>query len=549
MRAVVGWPEDVAARYRAAGYWTGETFGHFLAARAAEHGDSVAVIGGDVCWSYRELDDRASQLATGFADLGVVGGDRVVVQLPNVPEFLEVMFALFRLGAVPVFALPAHRETELRHITEQANAVALVTTDTHDGFSAAETAARVAEAVPSVHHRVVCVFAGRGLPVGAVDMDALRVPARTLPGPAASDLAFLQLSGGTTGLPKLIPRTHDDYLYSVRASAEICSLNRDTVYMVALPAAHNFPMSSPGFLGALHVGGRVVFCPRPDAATALGLIEREQVTFTGVVPPLAALWTQAAPTAGFNLSSLKVLQVGGALCAPELVKRIRLALDCMPQQVFGMAEGLVNYTRLDDPEEIVSYTQGRPISPDDEIRIVDEHDHDVPPGEVGALLTRGPYTIRGYYDATRPDVAAHNAVSFNAEGFYRTGDLVRVNSEGYLVVSGRVKDQINRGGEKVSVQEIENHLIAHPGVLDAAVVSMPDPYLGERTCAYVLPLDPGVAPTSAQLRAFVRNRKVSAVTVPDRVEVVATFPATGVGKTSKRDLRAAIAARLREEQE
>ncbi|MFC5288269.1 (2,3-dihydroxybenzoyl)adenylate synthase [Actinokineospora guangxiensis] len=544
---VVGVPENTAERYRAAGYWVGETFGELLAARAAEHGEREALTGGDARWSYRELDERASAMATGFADLGVGKGDRVVVQLPNVPEFLEVVFALFRLGAVPVFALPAHRETELRHIAEQAGAVALLTSDAHEGFAAAEAAVRVAAAVPSVRHRIVCVLDGRDLTEGAVDLAALRATARALPGPAADDLAFLQLSGGTTGLPKLIPRTHDDYLYSVRASAEICELTRDTVYLVALPAAHNFPMSSPGFFGVLHVGGRVVLCPRPDAATALGLIERERVTFTGVVPPLAALWAQAAPTAGFDVSSLAVLQVGGARCAPELAKRIGPALGCAVQQVFGMAEGLVNYTRLDDPEDLVVNTQGRPISPDDEIRVVDDNDDDVTPGEIGALLTRGPYTIRGYYDATRPDVAAHNAASFTADGFYRTGDLVRMTPEGYLVVSGRVKDQINRGGEKVAADEIENHLIAHPGVLDAAVVAMPDPYLGERSCAFVVAVDPDAAPTPAQLRAFVRGRGVAAVTVPDRVEVVAAFPETGVGKTSKRDLRAAVAAQLREE--
>ncbi|WP_156753714.1 (2,3-dihydroxybenzoyl)adenylate synthase [Actinokineospora pegani] len=545
MSAVVGWPEHEAARYRAAGYWLGETFGELLAARAAEHADRVAVVGGDARWTYRELDERAHSLAAGFADLGLRAGERVVVQLPNVPEFLEVVFALFRLGAVPVFALPAHRETELRHVIAESAAAAVVSTDAHEGFAAAETVARIA--APTVGHHVVVPLGEGELPPGAVPLDRLRAPARELPGPSAGDLAFLQLSGGTTGLPKLIPRTHDDYLYSVRASAEICRLSTDTVYLVALPAAHNFPMSSPGYLGVLHAGGRVVLCPSPEAKTALRLVERERVTFTGVVPPLAALWANAAPGAGFDLSSLEVVQVGGARCAPELARRIGPALGCRVQQVFGMAEGLVNYTRLDDPDDVVENTQGRPISADDEIRVVDAEDNDVPPGEVGALLTRGPYTIRGYYDATRPEVAAHNATAFTADGFYRTGDLVRRTPGGDLVVSGRVKDQINRGGEKVAVEEVENHLIAHPAVLDAAVVAMPDRFLGERSCAYVVPVDTAAPPTAAALRAFVRGRGVAAVTVPDRIEVVAEFPVTGVGKTSKRDLRAAVAARVREE--
>ncbi|WP_232660579.1 (2,3-dihydroxybenzoyl)adenylate synthase [Pseudonocardia sp. TRM90224] len=539
------WPDEFAERYRAAGYWTGETFGELLAARAAEHAERVAVVDGDLRLTYRELDERANELAAGFVDAGLVRGDRVVLQLPNIAEFVEIVFALFRIGALPVYALPAHRRTELRHIAEQTGAVAMITVAEHDGFAAAAAAAEIAAELPAVRLRMV--VRGESGP-GAMALHELRARPRPLPGPAASDVAFLQLSGGTTGLPKLIPRTHDDYLYSVRESARICALDTGTVYLVALPVAHNFPMSSPGFLGVLYAGGRIVMCPRPDPDTAFALIAAEGVTITGVVPPVAAVWAQAAPSSRHDLSSLDVLQVGGAKCSVELARRIGPALGARLQQVFGMAEGLVNYTRLDDPDELVLHTQGRPISAADELRVVDPADRDVPAGTAGALLTRGPYTIRGYWapeGEAGAGVRAHNAETFTVDGFYRTGDLVRLTPDGYLVVSGRVKEQINRGGEKVAAEEIENHLLAHPAVLDAAVVAMPDTYLGERTCAYVRPV-PGVEPpTGSQLRAFVRSRGVAAFVVPDRVQVVAEFPATGVGKVSKRELRAAITAQLR----
>jgi 2,3-dihydroxybenzoate-AMP ligase len=264
------------------------------------------------------------------------------------------------------------------------------------------------------------------------------------------------------------------------------------------------------------------------------LIERERVTITGVVPPLAATWVQAAARTARDLSSLEVLLVGGAKCGRELAARIGPALGCTLQQVFGMAEGLVNYTRLDDPEELVLGTQGRPISPDDEIRVVDGQDREVPPGRTGALLTRGPYTIRGYFRA-----GAHNATAFTADGFYRTGDLVRRHPSGHIEVVGRAKEQINRGGEKVAAEEVEDHLMAHPGVLDAAVVAVADEFLGERTCAYVVPTE-GAAPTAPELRRFVRQRGIAAFKVPDLVEIVPAFPVTGVGKTSKRELRAAL---------
>ncbi|PPK63704.1 AMP-binding protein [Actinokineospora auranticolor] len=536
------WPPEVAARYRAAGHWRGQTFGALLTALADAHATRTAVVGerdgATSRWDYAELDRRAHSIAAGLADAGIRAGDRVVVQLPNVPEFVPVLFGLWRVGAWPVFALPAHRHTELRHFAEQSEAAAILTVGTHERHDHEALAHAVAAEVPSVRQVHV---------VGSAAFDDLSATAaRELPDPDPASVAFLQLSGGSTGLPKLIPRTHDDYLYSVRESARICALRPDSVYLATLPAAHNYPLSSPGILGALHVGAKVVLSPRPDPDTAFRLIDREGVTITGVVPPLAATWAQAAARTEHDLSTLEVLLVGGAKCGRELAERVGPALGARLQQVFGMAEGLVCYTRLDDPDDLVLNTQGRPISLDDEVRLVDPEnpsassDDLVPEGETGALLTRGPYTIRGYYRAPE-----HNTQAFTPDGFYRTGDLVRRGPTGHLEVVGRAKEQINRGGEKVAAEEVEDHLMAHPDVLDAAVVAVPDEYLGERTCAYVVPV-PGAAPTGPVLRRFIRERGVAAFKVPDLVQVVAAFPVTGVGKTSKRELRAALAALVRE---
>ncbi|SEN15243.1 (2,3-dihydroxybenzoyl)adenylate synthase [Nonomuraea pusilla] len=499
------WPDEFAARYRAAGYWTGETFGAWLRRLAAENGDRPAADG----LTYRELDERADRLAAGLGELGLARGDRVVVHLPNGAAFLEAVFALFRLGALPVFALPAHRSSEIAHLRSASGAAAYLTS------RALETP-------------------WDGLVVRAEEPPY--APPRDLDGPEPGDVAFLQLSGGSTGLPKLIPRTHDDYLYSVRAGAGICGLGPSTVYLCALPVAHNFPLSSPGVLGVLHAGGRVVMAPDPSPETAFALIERERVTMTALVPPLAQLWLDAAARTRRDLSSLRLLQVGGARLAPDVARRVPSVLGCRLQQVFGMAEGLVNYTRLDDPDDIVLTTQGRPASPDDEVLVVDDDDRPLPDGETGHLLTRGPYTIRRYHGDADP-------AAFTADGFYRTGDLVRRLPTGHLVVEGRAKDVINRGGEKVSPEEVEGHLLAHPGVLDAAVVPAPDPYLGERAHAFVVPRNGPL--TGAELRRFLRERGVAAYKIPDRVECVAAFPVTGVGKTSKRELRATLGARLR----
>ncbi|MER7754551.1 (2,3-dihydroxybenzoyl)adenylate synthase [Kitasatospora sp. NPDC097643] len=541
-------PAEFAERYRAAGHWRGETFGRMLRERAAAHGERIAVVdpaGPGRRWTYAELDRRADRMAAGLLARGIRRGDRVVVQLPNVAEFFEVVFALFRIGALPVFALPAHRYTEIGHFCSFTGAAGYVVPAVEGGFDYRRLASRVRAENPAL--RLVLVAGedpGEHVRLADVPCDG--------PGPSAEphpeDVAFLQLSGGSTGVPKLIPRTHDDYLYSLRGSVEICALDTDSVYLCVLPAAHNFPLSSPGSLGTLYAGGRVVLCPQPSPETAFPLIEREGVTITGLVPPLALLWLDAAERDGLqrradrsDLESLEVLLVGGAKFGEEAARRVRPVLGCTLQQVFGMAEGLVNYTRLDDPEELITTTQGRPISPDDEVRVVDDQDRDLPDGVTGHLLTRGPYTIRGYWNAP-----GHNADSFTADGFYRTGDLVRRLPSGHLVVEGRAKDQINRGGEKVAAEEIENHLLAHPAVHDAAVVSMPDPYLGERTCAYVVlrPEHRERPPKGVELKRFVRQRGLADYKVPDRVEFVDAFPATGIGKVSKKELRAAIAARL-----
>lgn len=540
MRPLVqSWPATFAARYRDRGYWRGETFTGFLRQRVLELPDHVAVVGGGQRWSFAELEARAERIARGLLAQGLNPGDRVVVQLPNIPEFLSVVFALFRARLIPVYALPAHRLVEIAHFARTAEARGYIIAEKHDGFDYRPLAEELIREAPAVEHVVVV---GAGGPFVALDALPAGEDIELPPDADPADVAFLQISGGSTGLSKLIPRTHDDYIYSFRASAEICKLTPGSVYLAALPVAHNFPMSSPGVFGALYAGSRVVLSPSPSPEVAFPLIEQERVTITGLVPPLALLWLQAAITTKHDISSLEVLQVGGAKFLTESARRVRPVLGCALQQVFGMAEGLVNYTRLDDPEEIIVSTQGRPISADDEVLILDDAGYPVPEGEAGNLLTRGPYTIRAYHNSD-----GANARSFTPDGFYRTGDVVKRTPEGYLVVQGRATDHINRAGEKISAEEIEDHLLAHPGVFDAAVVSLPDEYLGERSCAFVIPQ--GEKPKAAALKAFMRGRGLADFKVPDQIIFVEAFETTAVGKVSRKELRAGLRRRFLEKTE
>ncbi|MFC0269557.1 (2,3-dihydroxybenzoyl)adenylate synthase [Kushneria aurantia] len=529
------YPAERRHLYRQQGCWQDETFGAMLRRLAAEHGERVALVDGELRLGYRALDARVDALARGLRNTGIARGDRVVIQLPNCHEFVIACFALFRLGALPIFALPAHRRFEIEHFCRVASARALLIADRHGGFDYRAMARAIQQQLPTLEQVIVCGEAEELTPFASL-YDETAEPLDDVP--QAQDLAFFQLSGGTTGVPKLIPRRHDDYRYSLVESVRACNVTPDTVYLVALPISHNFPMSSPGFLGVLLGGGRLVLAPRPSPDECFALIERERVTMTALVPPLAMLWLDSAPHAGADLSSLDILQVGGAKLVSEAARRVAPTLGCRLQQVFGMAEGLVNYTGLDDPIELINTTQGRPMSPYDEVRVVDDDDRPVPIGGVGHLITRGPYTIPGYFIAPGEDDAgdnAHNRRAFTAEGFYRTGDRVQLTPDGYLIVEGRDKDQINRGGEKVAAEEVENQLLAHEAVHDAAVVAMPDDYLGERVCAFVLTR--GAVPKPAELARFLRARGLADYKVPERFEFLDAFPQTGVGKISKKALR------------
>ncbi|WP_028920978.1 (2,3-dihydroxybenzoyl)adenylate synthase [Pseudonocardia acaciae] len=539
----VPWPAEFARRYLAAGYWAGRPLGDLLREAADRTPHAPALVDGATRFDHAELADRAAAAAARLRGLGLAAGDRMVVQLPNGWEFVVLTLACLRAGVVPVMALPAHRRTELSHLVGHAEAAAIAVPDTLAGFDHQRLAHELGV------RRVL--VAGDELAPGSLDLRALCAPGQDAPGQGApgpglgptelhgADVAVFLLSGGTTGLPKLIARTHDDYAYNARASAEVAGVGPDTVYLVNLPAGHNFPLACPGILGTLLAGGKVVLVPSPEPARAFATIAAEGVTHTAAVPAVAARWLEHAVAHGAGqLRTLRVLQVGGARMPDELAWRVRPVLGATLQQVFGMAEGLLNYTRLDDPEEVICTTQGRPMCPADEVRLVDEQDRDVPDGEAGSLLTRGPYTPRGYYRAPE-----QNARAFTPDGWYRSGDICRRTRDGNLLVEGRDKDQINRAGEKISAEEVENLVYRLPSVAQVAAVAMPDPDLGERVCVYVVGR-PGAEPTLDEVRASMERAGVARFKLPERLVLVDELPVTKVGKIDKKALRADIARRL-----
>ncbi|CAE1148466.1 (2,3-dihydroxybenzoyl)adenylate synthase [Serratia sp. Tan611] len=525
--AFTPWPAEFAQRYRDRGYWIDQPLTDILDRQADN--DAIALVDAEGSLSYRQLHQQSDSLAAALLRRGIQPGETALVQLGNVVEFYVTFFALLKIGVAPVNALFSHQRSELNAYAEQIKPAVLIADSKHALFGNDDFLATFRAQHPSL--RVVAL---RSQAQGEQSLAAMlaeeRGDFRATPS-AADQVAFFQLSGGSTGTPKLIPRTHNDYYYSIRRSVEVCRFDSETRYLCALPVAHNYPMSSPGVLGVFYAAGQVVFAADPDASQCFKLIEQHQINVTALVPPAVTLWLQAIEEWGGNapLASLKLLQVGGAKLGESLAARIPAEIGCQLQQVFGMAEGLVNYTQLDDDDRHILTTQGCPMSPDDEVWVADDDGNPLPAGQVGRLMTRGPYTFRGYYQSP-----AHNADAFDADGFYCSGDLIRMTEDGYICVEGRQKDQINRGGEKIAAEEIENLLLRHGAVINAALVSMPDALMGEKSCAYFIA---GETLKPVVLRRHLREQGVAEFKLPDRFVQVESLPLTAVGKVDKKLLR------------
>ncbi|MCA2262345.1 2,3-dihydroxybenzoate-AMP ligase [Mycobacterium marseillense] len=531
----VPFPADRAAAYRAAGYWTGRTLDAILTDATRQWPDRIAVLDavGGTGFSYADLDDQANRAAGGLRALGIAPGDRVLLQLPNGCQFAVALFGLLRAGAIPVMCLPGHRAAELGYFAAVSGATGLLIPDTAAGFDYRTMALGLVEEHPTLRHVLV-----DGDPGPFTSWARLCEQAPITPPPPPRDPgspALLLVSGGTTGTPKLIPRTHDDYVFNATASAELCGLTGDDVYLAVLSAGHNFPLACPGLLGAMTVGATTVFGTDPSPEAAFAAIDRHGVTVTALVPALAKLWAQACEWEPVTPKTLRLLQVGGAKLEPEDARLVRGALTPGLQQVFGMAEGLLNYTRLDDPPELTEHTQGRPLSAADELRVVDAAGGPVPAGAEGELLVRGPYTFNGYFRAERD-----NERCFDPDGFFRSGDLVRLTDDGYVVVTGRVKDVICRGGETISAADLEEQMHSHPAIFSAAAVALPDPYLGEKVCAAVV--FTGQELTLAELNGYLDERGVARHARPDVLVPMTALPTTPIGKIDKKAIAGQISA-------
>src|SRR3984957_9482862 len=524
-------PADFVERYVREGIWRRETIPQAIAEATLARPDAIAVSDSSRSLTYSQLVAEAGRIAALLSHNGIELNDRIIIQLPNCVEFATLTIACLEVGAIPIMALPAFRKAELEYLHSFSDAKAIAIAPEYRGF---DHAALARELKPRL-------ILSTTPAAGCVSMHETCASPHAIGSSTGDpfDVTLFLLSGGTTGLPKLIPRTHADYLYNARESAAATGLTSESRILIALPAEHNSPLACPGLLGALLSGAHVVFTQSSKAADLANIIESERITHLPCVPALAIALLDLPQSSRASLTSLRVVTVGGQRLQEPTARALKRAFPhLVVQQVLGMAERLLCYTPLEAPEEVAFTTQGRPLSLADEIRIVDSDGTDVATGEIGELWCRGPYTIRGYFRARD-----RNRDAFSSDGFYRTGDLVRLDSAGNLIVEGRIKDLINRGGEKINAEEIEAHLIAHHAVSAAAVVAMPDAILGEKACAYVSLRDGETLAISA-MREFLAARGLAQFKWPERIEIVSELPLTNVGKIKKAELRRDIAEKL-----
>lgn len=521
----------------------GLTIGELVDRAAAADPGKLALVSGNVRLTRSQLRLRTNRLAAGLLTLGIKKNDTVLLQLPNWFEFIYSYFALQKIGAVPVLLISGYGRVEVSHLCRLTHATAWIIPQHYRNRDYTPCIKAVREENPHLRN-VISVRAERpdenfsatleGIMANTADADAEAqiAPWRAKPG----DIAHILPSGGTTALPKAIPRTHEDYLCNVKCLHQAGEMTAADVCLIAVPVGHNLALLN--VVGAAWVGYRMVLLDSTRPDDICHAINAEQVSYLPTVPSLLKRILDFDGIDKYDLRCLRKISAGGEAGTPDLVERVRRKLHCAYIAEFGMSEGPLCRTRLSDNLKTICGSVGKPICPHDEFRILDDQGRALPPETDGELAARGPGIFAGYLNNR-----AENQRAFTADGFFRTGDLARMDGSGRVTITGRIKDVINRGAEKISPAQIEKLLLGHPHIADAAVIGMPDSALGERVCAYVRP-KAGATLDHQDIKAFMESAGASKLLIPERFEFVDTLPLTEAGKHDKKALREDIKQKL-----
>ena len=530
-------------KYNNRRWWLGMTWGDMFDKATDIYPDKVGLVDGLGQWTYTQLREKEDRLAISLIKLGIKPRDWVLLQFPNWHEYVITFFAMQKIGALTLLLIPRHNESEINHLCALTKPVAWVVPEQYGKIDYQPIVDDVLKENPQIKHviQIRAEKGGRYMTLEGLIADAelteenLKAIDDRRPDP--DEVSHIMPTGGTTGLPKASVRTHNSYITNVEYHSRAWGISSTDTVMVVTPVGHSMAMHW-GIGAAFFNFAKLVLLDSVQAEDICEVIQNEKVT---AIPSVPALITRVIAMEGlhkYDLSSLRTISLGGAPSTPELIRTVNDRLKCTVINGFGSSEGTNTATRPGDTIDIICNSVGRPVCPYDTIKIIDEKGQEVPFGAEGELVSKGPGIFTGYFKSQE-----ENSQIFTQDGFFKTGDKARKDQFGNITITGRIKDIINRGGEKISALEIEHRLSTHPAIHETAVVGMPDQVLGERICAYVVPKE-GTNPTFDDIIAFLKGNGASVQQLPERIELVKDLPVTKVGKVDKNALREDIKKRL-----
>jgi 2,3-dihydroxybenzoate-AMP ligase len=535
-------PEDVE-RYVKYRWWPGITWGDVFDKATDLYPEKEALVDDTARFTYKELREKVDRLAISFIELGIRERDFVLLQLPNWHEFVLAFFALQKAGAIVVLLIARHGLAEINYLCSLTHPVAWIGPARYKNTDYLPMLKSLMESNKDLQHLIAArarenqAFIPLERLIDAGKLTATNIEALAARRPDPMEVCIVIPTGGTTGLPKAVPRTHDSYLSSIEYHGAAWELTCQDVILTVAPVSHGQGMQC-GLGGSFFNRAKFVLSDSTQPEDICRIIEQEKVTAFPTVPAVVQRIVTFEKLKEYDLSSLKKIYAGGAPSTPELVKSVYQTLGCKYVNAFGSVEGSGAMTRLDADFETVCTTVGKKDCPYNRFKIIDQYEQEVPPNGEGELTTKGPIIFSGYFKS--PDV---NAITFTQDGFFKTGDLAKIDENGIITITGRIKETILRGGETISAVGIERLVSSHPSVAEVAVIGMPDQAIGERICAYIK-LKPGVSLAFEELIAYLRSIGASVMQLPERVEFIDAIPLTNVGKADKKALKEDIKKKL-----
>ena len=521
--------KEDAEKYNKFRWWPGVASGDILDKAADIYHDKEAFIDRESRLTYSQARDKVSRLALSLMEVGIKPKDRVLVQLPNWNEFIFAYFALQKIGAITVLLIDRYREYEINHLFQVTGATSWIIPYKYKKIDYLPIIANVLKKNTQVEHVILVrgkdhePFLSMEKLIEDAELTEDNLQKLTDRRPDPMQVAHMGPTGGTTGLPKVAPRTHNDLLCNVEYAARAWELTNNDICLIAGPVGHDLTFTK-GVCASIFTFGKIVFLDSTDPEIICQTIEREKVTAVVWVPALALRLINFDGLRNYDLSILKKMHCGGGKSLPDLIKAVNEKIGCIYFNAYGGTEGMSTMTRSNyDPEKIY-YTIGKPTCPHDIYKIVDQKGKELPPNTAGELVVKGPGIFTGYYKAPE-----ENEKVFDQDGFFKTGDIAKIDESGDITLTGRIKEMINRGGESISAVEIENLIITHSDIAAVAVIGMPDKALGERVCAYIQPKE-GSKITFKEIISFLKSKGASVLQLPERIEFIDSLPLTKAKK-------------------